>query len=62
MQNAKHRARQRAAARAVPFPAREMVLLTFLAALAAMLAGCNTVEGAGQDVRAGGRAIERAAD
>ncbi|WP_372396701.1 entericidin A/B family lipoprotein [Azospirillum sp. HJ39] len=62
MHHAKHRARQRAAARAVPFPARGMVLLTFLVALAAMLAGCNTVEGAGQDVRAGGRAIERAAD
>jgi entericidin B len=26
------------------------------------LAGCNTVEGFGQDVQAGGRAIERAAD
>ncbi|KAA0593617.1 entericidin A/B family lipoprotein [Azospirillum sp. TSH100] len=31
-------------------------------ALAAMLTGCNTVEGAGQDVRAGGRAIERTVD
>ncbi len=39
MHHAKHRARQRAAARAVPFPARGMVLLTFLVALAAMLAG-----------------------
>ena len=26
------------------------------------LAGCNTVEGAGKDVKAGGAAIERAAD
>ena len=26
------------------------------------LAGCNTVEGAGKDVKAGGSAIERAAD
>ncbi|MBF5095878.1 entericidin A/B family lipoprotein [Azospirillum sp. INR13] len=31
-------------------------------ALAAMLTGCNTVEGAGQDVQAGGRAIERTVD
>jgi entericidin B len=38
----------------------------FLAILAAavlsMVAGCNTVEGMGQDVQAGGRAVERAAD
>jgi len=27
-----------------------------------MLAGCNTVEGAGKDVKAGGAAVERAAD
>ncbi|NUB01449.1 entericidin A/B family lipoprotein [Azospirillum melinis] len=39
-----------------------MVILTFLMALAAMLTGCNTVEGAGQDVQAGGRAIERTVD
>ena len=26
------------------------------------LAGCNTVEGAGKDVKAGGAAVERAAD
>nr|WP_209988830.1 entericidin A/B family lipoprotein [Azospirillum picis] len=48
-------------ARAIPFPAREVVLLTFLMALAAMLTGCNTVEGVGQDVQSGGRAIERTA-
>ena len=39
---------------------------TFAAILAAavlsMIAGCNTVEGVGQDVQAGGRAIERGAD
>jgi predicted small secreted protein len=32
------------------------------AAVLALLAGCNTVEGVGQDVQAGGRAVERAAD
>lgn len=32
------------------------------AAFLAVLAGCNTMEGVGQDVKAGGRAIERAAD
>ncbi|AWB06380.1 entericidin [Azospirillum humicireducens] len=31
-------------------------------ALTALLTGCNTVEGAGQDVQAGGRAIERTVD
>ncbi|MFP5513261.1 MAG: entericidin A/B family lipoprotein [Alphaproteobacteria bacterium] len=61
MHHAKNR-RQRASVRAIPFPARELVILTFLMALAAMLTGCNTVEGAGQDVQAGGRAIERTAD
>lgn len=61
MHHAKNR-RQRATARAIPFPARELAILTFLTVLAAMLTGCNTVEGAGQDVQAGGRAIERTAD
>ena len=42
-------------------------MLTKLAALALLagivlgLAGCNTIEGIGQDVQAGGRAIEKAA-
>jgi entericidin B len=31
-------------------------------ALVFLLSGCNTIEGLGQDVQAGGRAIERAAD
>ena len=39
---------------------------TATAALAALMmlfvAGCNTVEGAGKDVKAGGAAIEKAAD
>ena len=32
------------------------------AAMMGMLAGCNTVEGAGKDVKATGAAVERAAD
>jgi entericidin B len=32
------------------------------AAVLGMLAGCNTVEGAGKDVKAGGAAVERAAE
>ncbi|AWU94537.1 entericidin A/B family lipoprotein [Azospirillum ramasamyi] len=46
-----------------------MTIVKKFALLAAMgtllgttLAACNTVEGAGQDVQAGGRAIERGAD
>ena len=35
---------------------------TFLAVLMMLVAGCNTVEGAGKDVSAGGKAIEKAAD
>ena len=33
-----------------------------MAGALALIAGCNTVEGAGQDIKAGGHAIERAAD
>ena len=33
-----------------------------LAAMMMLVAGCNTVEGAGKDVKAGGQAIEKAAD
>lgn len=32
------------------------------AAVLGLISGCNTVEGLGQDVQAGGRAVERAAD
>ena len=35
---------------------------TLLALLMLFTAGCNTVEGAGKDVKASGQAIERAAD
>lgn len=38
-------------------------IAAFLAvAVLGVLVGCNTVEGVGQDVQAGGRAIERTAD
>jgi predicted small secreted protein len=38
-------------------------LATFaLAALFGLLCGCNTVEGAGKDVKAAGQGIEKAAD
>jgi len=33
-----------------------------VAAMLGVLAGCNTVEGAGKDVKATGAAVERAAD
>lgn len=33
-----------------------------LAAAFALVAGCNTVEGAGKDVKATGAAVEKAAD
>ena len=33
-----------------------------LAAMMVLVAGCNTVEGAGKDVKATGAAVEKAAD
>lgn len=45
--------------RTIPFPVRQIALASFVLALAAMLSGCNTVEGMGKDVQSGGRAIER---
>jgi entericidin B len=45
---------------------RKLALFAFTAAMligaSAGLTACNTVEGAGQDVQAGGRAVERTAD
>jgi predicted small secreted protein len=32
-----------------------------LACLAGVVAGCNTIEGAGKDIKAGGAAIEKSA-
>ncbi|HYG85558.1 MAG TPA: entericidin A/B family lipoprotein [Azospirillum sp.] len=37
-----------------------LVLVVSITA-AALLAGCNTIQGVGQDIKAGGAAIERAA-
>ncbi|WP_207462746.1 entericidin A/B family lipoprotein [Azospirillum sp. SYSU D00513] len=48
--------------RTIRFPAHQIALASFVLACAALLSGCNTVEGLGEDVTAGGRAIERAAD
>ena len=36
--------------------------LLLLCAFALVAAGCNTVEGAGKDVKAGGAAIEKSAE
>jgi predicted small secreted protein len=38
------------------------IAAVIVAAVMGMLAGCNTVEGAGKDVKATGAAVERAAD
>ena len=38
------------------------IAAVMLAAMMGMLAGCNTVEGAGKDVKATGAAVENAAD
>ena len=39
-----------------------LTILVLLAASAMILMACNTVEGAGQDVKATGKAVERAAN
>jgi predicted small secreted protein len=41
---------------------RKFVVLLWLIGAAVALAGCNTVEGAGKDIKATGQAIEKAAD
>jgi len=41
---------------------RRLAVLTLIAGLVAAIAGCNTVAGVGKDVKAGGQAIENAAD
>lgn len=48
--------------RSIRFPLTQVVLFSILLASAALLSGCNTTEGIGQDVQSGGRAIERAAE
>ncbi|MBZ0250071.1 MAG: entericidin A/B family lipoprotein [Burkholderiales bacterium] len=39
-----------------------MIRILLAAAVALALAGCNTVEGLGKDIKKGGEAIEKAAD
>jgi entericidin B len=41
---------------------RRIAALALIAGLAAAIAGCNTVAGVGKDMKAGGQAIESAAD
>jgi predicted small secreted protein len=41
---------------------KKMAALAILAGFAVSLTACNTVEGAGKDVKATGQAIENAAD
>ena len=41
---------------------RQLAALLVRAGFAAGLAGCNTISGVGKDVKAGGQAIETAAD
>ena len=41
---------------------KKFAVLIMLGGFALGLAGCNTVEGAGKDVKAAGGAVERAAD
>ena len=41
---------------------KQAILMIVLAASASLLVACNTVEGAGEDIQAGGRAVERGAD
>lgn len=39
-----------------------IVKLMLLGALASFAAGCNTMQGLGQDVQSGGRAVENSAE
>lgn len=41
---------------------KNIIMLTFAIAFTSMVAACNTVEGAGQDIQKGGHNLERAAD
>ena len=41
---------------------KTLAALLVLAGFAAVLAGCNTMAGVGKDVKAGGQAIESAAE
>ncbi|WP_431856475.1 entericidin A/B family lipoprotein [Azospirillum sp.] len=48
--------------RSIRLPLTQILLLGILLSSAALLTGCNTAAGLGQDVQAGGRAVERAAE
>jgi entericidin B len=41
---------------------KHLAVLLGLAGLAVAIAGCNTIQGAGKDVKAAGGAIEKAAE
>lgn len=41
---------------------KQIILALTVAIVAGGIAGCNTVKGAGQDLKQGGQAIENAAD
>ncbi|HEX3633824.1 MAG TPA: entericidin A/B family lipoprotein [Casimicrobiaceae bacterium] len=41
---------------------RKILAMASLLAFALVAAGCNTVEGAGKDIKATGQAVEKAAD
>ena len=41
---------------------KQLVLVAMVAVLGLGLTGCNTVRGAGKDLKQGGQAIENAAD
>ena len=41
---------------------KKLVALLALAGLGLVLIGCNTIEGAGKDVKAAGGAVEKAAE
>lgn len=48
--------------RKIEFPVRPIMFASFLLVFAALLAGCDTVEGAGKDIKAGGQAIQHSAE
>jgi predicted small secreted protein len=41
---------------------KQLVALLALAGLTVAATGCNTIEGAGKDIKAGGAAIEKSAE
>lgn len=41
---------------------RNLQLIFLASAVALVLTGCNTISGAGTDIKQGGKAIEKAAD